>query len=130
MGRVFPYSRRMGRKPATDERKEPASATAKVLAENLASLMAAHTDLGSNPKLGTKAKLGTGTIARLRTAEVNANLETLEALASAFDVQPWELLVPGLDPKNRPTLKQISEREHQLYERWKQVAKEFVKEDQ
>lgn len=106
-----------------------ASSTAKVLGENLLALMKAHPDLGSNPKLATRTKLGTGTISRLKNGQVDANLETLERLAKAFHVEPWQLLVPGLHPSNLPTLQPISEQERRLYARIAEAMKE-IKEEQ
>ena len=55
--------------------------------------MASTWALQSNPKLAKRAQLGLGTIGRIRNAEVAVNLDTLDSLASAFGMKPWELLV-------------------------------------
>jgi transcriptional regulator with XRE-family HTH domain len=94
-----------------------ASSTAKVLGDNLRALMAANPELGSNPKLAAKTRLGTGTISRMKNGAVDANLDTLERIAAAFGVEPWQLLVPGIEPGNLPTLQPISEQERRLYDR-------------
>lgn len=110
--------------------EEPiSSSTAKVLGENLVRLMAAHPDLNSNPKLAAKTRLGTGTISRLRNGAVDANMDTLERMARAFHVEAWQLLVPGIDPGNLPTLQPISEQERKLYERIAEAVK-GIREDQ
>lgn len=112
------------RGPTTDE-VSTASDTAKVLGKNLEALMSAHPELDSNPKLGKKTDLGTGTISRLRNGLVNANLETLGKLASAFQVEPWQLLVPNIDPGNLPVLLAATEAERRLWERMKELAKDL-----
>jgi transcriptional regulator with XRE-family HTH domain len=115
----------MARKSKEPSEVSTASATAQILAANLAGLMAAHSELNSNPKLAKKTELSTGTISRLRNSDVDANLDTLERLARAFQVDPWQLLVPGMDPKNVPTLQPTSEAERRLYERIREMAKEI-----
>jgi transcriptional regulator with XRE-family HTH domain len=106
-----------------------ASSTAKVLGDNLRTLMAAHAELGSNPKLAAKTRLGTGTISRMKNGAVDANLDTLERIAHAFGMEPWQLLVPGLEAKNLPTLQPISEQERKLYARIAEAVKGIREEE-
>lgn len=137
MDRVFPQTSSMG----DSTTKPPASASARhktaiVLGVNVSALMAASAprpnaprgvaDLSSNPKLAKKTKLGTGTISRLRNGSVNANLETLEAIAKAFDVEPWQLLVPVMDPNNPPVLQTAGDSERELYRQFKTIAKQVA----
>lgn len=124
MDRVFPYPLWMGQRAAIDSTVQ---GSARSLAQNLRVLMDAHPDLDSNPKLGKKTKLGVSAISRLLNGH-NATLETLDRIAEAFHVQTWQLLMPGLDPKNLPVVQPVSEKERALYERFKEVAKELVKE--
>lgn len=65
-----------------------------VLARNLNRLMASTFSLDSNTKMVRRSKLGLGTIGRVRNAEVDATVDTLDKLAEAFGVQPWQLLAP------------------------------------
>lgn len=123
MDRVIPYPSAMGRRDIQKDEEAIASSTAKVLGENLAALMAARPELDSNPKVAAKTRLGTGTISRLRNGMVDANLDTLERIAKAFEVEPWQLLVPGLTPANLPTLQPISEQERKLYARIAEAVK-------
>lgn len=125
MDRVFPDTSYMSRKVTPRDEESLASSTAKVLGANLQALMTANSELGSNPKLAKKTDLGTGTISRLRNGEVDANLSTLQKIASAFDLQPWQLLVPGLDPAHPPVLRHPSEEERKLYARIEQLAREM-----
>jgi transcriptional regulator with XRE-family HTH domain len=110
---------------APKDEESTASDTAKVLGANLAALMASNEELNSNPKVSKKTGLGTGSISRLRNGDVDANLSTLEKIARAFDLAPWQLLVPGLDPGNLPALLAATETEKLLWERLKAMAKEL-----
>ena len=101
------YAPNTDRGTTHNARMSQAKATRDVLAENLNLLMGAFPSLDSNPKLARKAKLGIGTIARVRNSDAAANLDTLDKLASCFDLQPWQMLVPGLDPKRLPVLRSL-----------------------
>jgi len=137
MDRVFPQTWLMRESEQKAKAIEsPRHKTAIVLGVNVSALMAASapkpdapkggTDLSSNPKLAKKTKLGTGTISRLRNGSVNANLETLEAIAKAFDVEPWQLLVPMMDPNNAPVLQAAGDSERELYKQFKTIAKQVA----
>jgi transcriptional regulator with XRE-family HTH domain len=124
MDRVFTYSPEMASRGSPDDEEKPvASPTAQLLAENLKNLMKAYPELGSNPKLGKKTGLGASGISRLVNGH-NATIETLERISKAFGLEPWQLLVQGLDPKSQPTLQPLSKREAALYAKWKALARE------
>jgi transcriptional regulator with XRE-family HTH domain len=125
MDRDFPYPHPMPQKRSGKDEVSTASSTAKVLGANLQALMASHSDLNSNPKLAKKTGLGTGSVSRLRNGEVDPTLSTLEKVAKAFDIAPWQLLVPGIDPSNLPALLSASEAERKLWDSLRQVAKEM-----
>ena len=97
------------------------SKSAVVLAANINRLMEGSPALESNPKLSRRAKIGIGSVARIRNSQTDITLDTLTKLAEAFDLQPWQLLVPGLDPKNLPVLRNLSPQEAELYERLRSV---------
>lgn len=137
MDRVFPQTawvKVISQKP--EQSQSPRHKTAIVLGANISALMAASVpkpgvarggiDLSSNPKLAKKTGLGTGTISRLRNGQVNANLETLDAIAKAFDVEPWQLLVPKMDPSNAPVLQDAGDSERELYRQFKTIAKQVA----
>lgn len=92
-----------------------------VLARNLNALMDARPKLGSNPKLSKKIGASTSTIHRLRNADTDCTLETLDKLAQAFEVSPWQLLVPGFEPNAHPVLRTLSTQEAEMYERLRSV---------
>lgn len=75
-----------------------------VLARNLATVMENVPALGSQSKIAEKAKIGQTTVGRIARTEVSATIDNIEALARAIHVQPWQLLVPGLNPVAPPTL--------------------------
>lgn len=118
------YAPNTDRGTTHNARMSQAKATRDVLAENLNLLMGAFPSLDSNPKLARKAKLGIGTIARVRNSDAAANLDTLDKLASCFDLQPWQMLVPGLDPKHLPVLRSLSPAEAELFERLRTVIRQ------
>lgn len=130
MDRVFPDTFWMAKipihKPAADE---DTSDTARVFSENVNAAMKADETVSSTPKLAKKAKLKTGPISRVRNGK-NVTLATLEAVAKGLGVQPWQLLVPGFQPENPPTLAVAGKREQELYSRIRSAAKEIAKIEQ
>ncbi len=93
------------------------------LAENLVRLMH-HDDAHpiTQAELARRSKVDQRYIGRLLNAEFNASVKVLEKLAKAFDLQPWQILVPGLDPAN-PPVNHVTEAEKRLYERLKEAAR-------
>jgi hypothetical protein len=64
-----------------------------VLAENLEALM--DRNGWNDGKVGAESGVGRNTVARVRKRTVAANLDTVQALAAAFGVQPPVLLMLG-----------------------------------
>lgn len=95
----------------------------KVLAANLNALMASDESLNTVEKLSKRSGIGTGTIDRLRRAEASARLYTIVAIAVAFKMEPWQLLVPGLMPDNPPILQPVSEAERAWWAKLRELAK-------
>lgn len=59
--------------------------------------------------------IGNGTAQRINERSADPSLSTLEAIASAFDLHAWQLLIPDLDPYNPPVFV-MSSAERKLYE--------------
>lgn len=59
-------------------------------------------------------KLDQSTINRLVNGQ-EPKLSMILAIAEKADLEPWALLVPGLDPRNPPVLKESSESEKRLW---------------
>jgi DNA-binding Xre family transcriptional regulator len=85
------------------------------LGKNLAALMRRTPALSSPKKLAARIGTSKSTVERIREGAVACQLDTLQAIAKAFELQPWQLLVPGLDPSNAPMLRHEDERLKALY---------------
>lgn len=107
-------------------------ATLKTLAENVRALMTYALDHQtgeptSSNGLAAATGLGRGTIQRVVRGGPNAPaIDTLSIIASAYKLQAWQLLVPGLDPSNPPVIL-VTDAERQLQERLRLVSREFAK---
>lgn len=66
-----------------------------VVAENLQRLMQARPALGSNTKIAKAAKLGTGTVSRIRNADASVGIGNLQKVAHAFNVDIVHLMRDG-----------------------------------
>lgn len=101
----------------------------KVLAANLAALMDAKPELKPVKAIedATDGAVGKSTVARAKLGENAINIDNLEAIAHAFGLEAWQLLVPGLTPKNPPVLKSIGEAEDKLYARIGNLVREAAK---
>lgn len=80
-----------------------------VVSENLKSLMLHHEHLTSQSEIARKSGIPQRTVGRIVHGEVQANLSSLVGLATAFGIEPWQLLVPGLNPRNMPRLHFLTE---------------------
>jgi hypothetical protein len=79
-------------------------------------------------RLAREAKIGPGTATRLKAQETSVGLDTIDKLAGHFNVEAWQLLVPGFEPDNMPVLQPVSPSERRLYERIMAAAKEIATE--
>jgi len=79
----------------------------KILARNVAGLMKTTPALSSGGKLARKCstdarKIGASTIRHMLNEDgPQARLDTIVAVADAFKIAPWMLLMPDFDPKSR-----------------------------
>lgn len=76
-----------------------------ILADNLQRNIGPGRRFATILELESKSKVGKSTIDRIRKGETSAGIENLEAIAHAFGLQPWQLLISGLDPNNPPRLR-------------------------
>lgn len=91
-----------------------------ILAKNLLALMNANSLLGTQEAVAAAAKkaglpIDQKTVGRVLKAEHAVQLDTLSALAAAFGLEPYQLLVPDLNPKNPQILRVLSKAEENLY---------------
>ena len=68
----------------------------KVLWENIRALMVKHYGGENLNRLAREAKIGPGSATRIKECRTNVGLGVLEKIAKHFEVEPWQLLAPGL----------------------------------
>lgn len=103
--------------------------TRKVLAENLSRLMRLdEPDKLSQASVGRMAGCNQRTVGRILSMQQSATVDMLEGIAKGFDLEAWQLLVPGLDPSN-PPVNHITEAEKRLYERLREATRAVFLED-
>lgn len=76
------------------------------MADNLVRLMSESKHLRTIKQMHAACpEVSTGTIDRIRREEVATSVDVLAALASAFELEPWQMLVPGIKAgdKTMPT---------------------------
>jgi len=98
-----------------------------VLWANAQALMVHKYGTENLTRLAAEAKFGPGTATRIKKAETSVGLDVLEKLAGTFDVEPWQLLVPGMEPKNLPALKPVTQAERDLYAKILAAARDITK---
>jgi transcriptional regulator with XRE-family HTH domain len=100
-----------------------------VLRQNLKALMAKAGAPGrpeAQLALSSRSGVAQATIGRiLESGGENARIETVHKLAKAYGLEGWQLLVSGMDPANPPVLQPISKSERALYEKLKELSKDF-----
>ncbi len=96
-----PHSeRRFSYLPQMEPRPDPKA----ILRDNVMALMRHHYGEENLSRLAKDAKIGLGSAGRIKEAQTSIGLDVIESIASRFDLLPWQLLVPGLDPAHKPVL--------------------------
>lgn len=75
----------------------------KIVAANAEALMVKHYGKVNVSQLAAQEGLSVGVAGRIKAGAV-IQTNKLEALAVAFSLEPWQVLVPGLDPEAPPRL--------------------------
>ena len=96
--------------------------------QNVSALMAKHYGGENLARLSRDCGIGLGTAARIKKQQTSVGIDVLHRIASHFGLAPWQVLVPGLDPANPPTLQPVSSQERMLYERIMSAAKLIAQE--
>lgn len=73
----------------------------RIIAINIKALMDITPALDTQEKLSKKTGIGQATISRTINAITAPNSNLIEKVAKAFRVEPWQLLVPGMNPHQR-----------------------------
>lgn len=94
----------------------------KVIADNLKALMDAGRHGLKTQQAVAKAAREAGypidqkSVSRVLRAENAPQVDTVQAIAAAYDIEPYQLLIPGLDPRNPQILRRLSAAEAALYQ--------------
>jgi len=123
-----PHAQGLFASPQCKDGRENSGVPHSVLSVNLKALMAASDSYKSQRQVAAKAGMDQRTVGRILNEEHSPTLVQLERLAGAFNLMPWQLLVPGLDPHNLPVT-QLTETERNLYSRMREIASGFGKLD-
>lgn len=113
-------SKKLARQP-----KAPSQLT-ELFRANLEKLMKADRDLNSQPKVAAASKVAQSSVGRILRGEQSPTLDMVHALAAAFDLEPWQMLVPDLEPGNPPITKQIDDRQRELWQQFKVAAQKLA----
>ena len=95
-----------------------------VLSKNLRTLMETSDGLRTQAALAKRCGIDQRTVGRILNAEHSPQLKQIEAIAAAFGLQSWQLLVPGLDPKNPPVC-ELTAVEKELYDKLRGLVKQL-----
>lgn len=105
----------------------PKTPTNAIVWANLVALMIDKYGEENQTALARDAKTSPGNIARIKLQQTSVGFKLLETIASAFDgVQPWQLLVPGLDPKHLPVVRVVTNGDRKLVENIKRASDALV----
>lgn len=69
--------------------------------------------------------VGKSSIYRMTEGKSATGADVLDMVARAFDLQAWQLLMPGFDPGNPPSLL-ISDSQRELFKNFQESARAFV----
>ena len=92
-------------KPAKSRPAKAPSKTLRVFADNMERLIQADKQFNSQPRLAQKAEVDQKTIWRISKLRHEPTLALVEKIAAVFGLAAWQMLMPGLQPGQRPELK-------------------------
>ena len=101
---------------ATKSRKIPGFAR-NVVADNVKALMNHHYagDANKPKRLAGASGVALATIQRVMKADNGPSVDTVEAIASAFGLACYQLLIPGIDPTAPDEIAASHERERRMF---------------
>ena len=101
--------------------------TVAILSANLKALMASHATLKTQAAVGKACGIDQRTVGRILNQEHSCGMNQLEAIAEAFDLLTWQLLVPNLNPKS-PPVSEFTKTERDLYKQLRALIKHLPNE--
>lgn len=75
-----------------------------ILWENVLTLMAKRYGKENLGKFAADCGIGAASMTRIKLAKTSIGVDTIEAIAREFKLQPWQILVDGLDADTPPAL--------------------------
>ena len=96
-----------------------------VLWANVSALMRQHWQAENLNRLAREAKVGPATAQRIKGQQTAVGIDVIQKVAACFQLEAWQLLVPGLDPTSPPTLLPMTHAERSFYTRMIQAARQF-----
>jgi len=100
-----------------------------ILSKNLKALMAATPALNTLPKITKAGGPPNGVLDRIRRAQGACRIDSLAQLAGVFGLQPWQILVPDLDPARLPQLEMGVEAKNELRQHLDAIARIIPKDE-
>lgn len=99
---------------------------ATILRDNVEALLRKHNHVNQAGdvvwhKMKTDYKIGVGTYQRVQQAKTSIGINVVAKIAHAFHLEPWQLMVPNLDPSNPPVFA-LTESERNLYRKLREAA--------
>lgn len=88
---------RMGNNLPSMSRTHKKLQAAEALAENLSALMSADANLSTGPRVAKASGVSRKSINNISENRHDPKLSSVEAIAKAFGLEAYQLLVPGLD---------------------------------
>lgn len=98
----------------------------KILWENLVALMSSHWGEVNLNRLAREAGISPASATRIKSQETSVGLDLIEKLSGIFDIEPWQLLVPGINANNLPVLSVGGDTERMFYKTLESIRKEIV----
>jgi transcriptional regulator with XRE-family HTH domain len=102
------------------------SRLARLFRDNLQRMMQANPEIGSQAALARASGVRQSNIQRILALEQVPGLDMVARIADAFDLEPWQMLIDDLDPRNPPITKAVDERQKLLFNRFRQAAEELA----
>jgi hypothetical protein len=102
--------------------------TSATLWANVQSLMLEHFKEENLSRLAKECGFAQSTATRIKQGNIAPGIDKLDLIARRFGLCTWQLLVPGMDPKNLPALQPVSKQERALYDKIMSAAKEIAAE--
>lgn len=100
-----------------------ALSTNSILWSNVQRLMLHKYGKENLTRLARESGCGPGTASRIKEQKTSIGLEVLSKIGAVFDLEPWQLITPNLDPTNPPVI-WLTRAERDLYTRLKGIAAE------